>query len=663
MTNQRRKTSGGQALVMVTLSLIAMAGLMGLAVDLGWSYFVQKEAQAAADGAALAAAEEVFVSLDALGIAPSAVTCATIANSCQPTPLACGSVSSTPLKNGCLYAKTNGFDYTSGSSRQNVTIQANDHSTLPPTAPGVIDVKYWVTVRTVQTIPQLFSAVLGNTLGTVSAIGTAGIVGSIQPGSFYGMNHKGDCLTGTAGPNCGVDVQVGGGGGGLTCVGAPGGTANLCAPAGIILGSSCNGTAIASQCSGGDGAYAGTVKGNGSVYGSSMVAMDTGDVGVNGSGSFSPAHPTSVASNSDLFKDPTFDRPQPPLQAPSSPLVSCGYLDGQIPSSVTQLGPFQYYSYHSVDSSGKPIPSGTPIILPNNVSFSSSITSCQGNGAVQSPTGASPNSALPAYIFWGGMITGNTANFGPGQYVMAGTNLNTDGATVFNATGSTIQGDSTMGTMFIFTDGSYPGLQATDTSAGQVTNLPNYTSLPTMYQGSITFKGADITLTGLVNSTNGSGLPTGMDQFAGVAWWQDRRNSTVEYNKDYVKDYRSEAATRACTACDGNKGVVINCADCSAGPQTAAEVTENHVTPSSPGVVLKDGNAKLNIKGVWYQPRGAWLQLEAGTAGIAGTNAAPQVPLQVITGALLCDNGCGSTGLLLAGPTNPLIRYKVSLIQ
>jgi hypothetical protein len=31
-----RKAQGGQALAMVTISLIAMCGVMGLAVDLGW---------------------------------------------------------------------------------------------------------------------------------------------------------------------------------------------------------------------------------------------------------------------------------------------------------------------------------------------------------------------------------------------------------------------------------------------------------------------------------------------------------------------------------------------------------------------------------------------------------------------------------------------------
>ncbi len=63
MESKRHKNSGGQALVMVTLALMAMAGLMGLAVDLGWSYFVQKEAQAAADGAALAAVQEAILAI------------------------------------------------------------------------------------------------------------------------------------------------------------------------------------------------------------------------------------------------------------------------------------------------------------------------------------------------------------------------------------------------------------------------------------------------------------------------------------------------------------------------------------------------------------------------------------------------------------------------
>ncbi len=34
----------GAVLVMVTLVLLAMCGMLGLVVDLGWSYFVKKSA-------------------------------------------------------------------------------------------------------------------------------------------------------------------------------------------------------------------------------------------------------------------------------------------------------------------------------------------------------------------------------------------------------------------------------------------------------------------------------------------------------------------------------------------------------------------------------------------------------------------------------------------
>src|ERR1043166_7404739 len=53
----------GQALVMVTFALFAMCGLMGLAIDLGWSFYVHKMARAAADSAAMAAVNKALVSV------------------------------------------------------------------------------------------------------------------------------------------------------------------------------------------------------------------------------------------------------------------------------------------------------------------------------------------------------------------------------------------------------------------------------------------------------------------------------------------------------------------------------------------------------------------------------------------------------------------------
>ena len=659
MTSNRHKTSGGQALVMVTLSLIAMAGLMGLAVDLGWSYFVQKEAQAAADGAALAAAQEAVAKARLANVTVTTLTCSNVSNVlCQSTVTPCGQIdTSSNLNNGCLYAKTNGFDYTNASSRQNVTIQA-DITSPPPTAPGVNNIKYWVTVRTVQTVPQLFSAVLGNTLGTVSAVATAGIVGSIQPGSFFGMNRAGDCITDpgslavTNNQACGIDIISGTGAGGMNCPGAPGGKADVCAPAGIIMASSCHAVVGITQgkCS---QAYAGISNGVG-IYGSSITVMqDATGVGALSGNNWTPSTPTA-SSNASTFQDPTMQAgKQPPLQTTSSsPIGSCGYPGGVITGNPT-LGPYQYYSYTVV--SGQKVPDGKPIQLSGNPTFSSSETGqCPGGGFFNG--GASQTNPFRSTIFWGGLVTGDQVTFGAGQYVMAGTSSNADYATVFNANngnkGSTITGDQNTGTMFVFTDGSYPGL------ANQMTGIPNSGSMPPLYQGSLAFKNADISLYGLVGSSNGSStLPPGMDAYSGVAWWQDRRNSVVGYNQ--------EAGSPGCsgTDCTHDDGSVIYCNndDCPLSTTTklANMLAANHVTRTSPGVTMDPGNGNIAVHGVYYQPRGAWMEFVHGTTGF---QCGPgNCPLQVVTGALIEDTG--DTGLLLNGPTNPLVRYKVALIQ
>src|SRR5579871_5282312 len=101
----RRKNSGGQAIVLVTLGLLAMCGMMGLAVDMGWSFFVHKQAQTAADAAALGAVEEAFVKISGGGTAISEFTCAAgaaISVKCTAQE-SCSKVvgTGTNLENGC----------------------------------------------------------------------------------------------------------------------------------------------------------------------------------------------------------------------------------------------------------------------------------------------------------------------------------------------------------------------------------------------------------------------------------------------------------------------------------------------------------------------------------------------------------------------------------
>src|SRR5712691_8565369 len=146
----------GQALPMVTLSLLAMCGMMGLAVDLGWSLLVKRSAQTAADAAAQAAVQQV---LDNVGQSGAIL--------CSNTQIACQAVApcnaSANLTTGCLYSQQHEFSPGGHNGRQNVTIAA-DVTSPAPTAPGV-QVEYWVTVRATESIPQLFSAVMGNMMG------------------------------------------------------------------------------------------------------------------------------------------------------------------------------------------------------------------------------------------------------------------------------------------------------------------------------------------------------------------------------------------------------------------------------------------------------------------------------------------------------------------
>src|SRR5688572_2021123 len=112
----------GSVLIMVTVALVAMFGIMGLAVDLGWAYFVKKSAQNAADAAALAAVTA------AVAAGPVAtMTCGGGTVTCAATPIPCPATGN--LQIGCLYAAQNGFS--PATAQQNVLIQASDAATAP----------------------------------------------------------------------------------------------------------------------------------------------------------------------------------------------------------------------------------------------------------------------------------------------------------------------------------------------------------------------------------------------------------------------------------------------------------------------------------------------------------------------------------------------------
>src|SRR6059058_4360085 len=54
-TFRRNESQQGQAILLITVALIPLMGLAGLAVDVGYMQYTQRSAQAAADAAVLAA--------------------------------------------------------------------------------------------------------------------------------------------------------------------------------------------------------------------------------------------------------------------------------------------------------------------------------------------------------------------------------------------------------------------------------------------------------------------------------------------------------------------------------------------------------------------------------------------------------------------------------
>src|SRR5262245_52577028 len=174
MRFDRTRRQRGQILVLTTLSLIALFGILALAVDIGWSYYLRKWAQRAADAASMAAAIQILAN-----VGNNTVTCGSNVT-CQNSTV-CPSNITTPTTNemevACLYAQQNGFIAGGNNGKQNVTV-ASGTTMPPPTAPGVNGLYYWVTVRVTQSSPIWFGNVVAD---ATSARGVGNVQSAVTP--------------------------------------------------------------------------------------------------------------------------------------------------------------------------------------------------------------------------------------------------------------------------------------------------------------------------------------------------------------------------------------------------------------------------------------------------------------------------------------------------
>jgi hypothetical protein len=604
-----------------------MCGVVGLAVDLGWSYFARRNAQRAADAGALAAVQEFARSA---GLKSVYTSCP--AGSCVSDYACTSGIASVTanVDSGCIYMRgatispNNWYGFVDGSNggrAQGARLDSGlgNVTVFNAANPAGVQIKagYWVTARVWEDIPQLFSAVLGHPTGRVAARATGAVVEVPYTAALWGNDRRFDKPSDPgAGPTAkigqGQDLVLGGNG----TVTVPGGsTVNL-----------------ASNAFQYDGA---TYSGQSGKTVTASTYYQTGGATQN----FSNAQ---ARPDGSMFTDPMRGRPSPPAP-PAGSLTPCPIDVSQGIPKNANLGPGIYYP---VDSSGNLVAATIP--FNGNANF-------YAGGSCLNGTPTAGNAGFGDYVFMGGLnLAKNTYQFEPGRYVLAGApNTSTgDASAVLSFTQNPNVVDFTplnqttnanAGELFILTDYKYvysnnlPGLPASVTSSPELQKFKQgYTDL----QGG----SGDISLHGL-NPNNATVQAKGLDNYGQILLWQDRRNSTVEYS--------SEDPANPNPTNDGH----ISCGDfnndfaCD-NTDWQQDGVDKSSQPMSP-VMRMQGSPKFKLYGVLYQPRGG-LYFSNGGGSVQGY-------FQVITGAALLWGN--SSFLSLGSPQYPLTRLVPTLVQ
>jgi hypothetical protein len=587
MTNQKSHGERGQALLVSAVLMIAVLGMLGMVLDIGWAYFVSKKAQTAADAAALGAAAHALI-LNGPAATPD---CGTLA--CQ-SALSCPAVGD--LLTACEYAQANGFVPNGEGSTQTVQVAAGTDTN----APGVpnVPVEYWVQVTTRNSLPQWFSGFISNSGLTATARATAGLRRTTLNASIYLLNRASDCFVSALniGAVCGEDFLALG-------------VNSLNAGGGIYMSSS-NNTGLALP-----DVAAGSITGTVQVQAPFTYLMGSGAIqNLLGSTQWT-ATPMNGFPDGDYFTDPFAGLSQPPAPTglPNHP-VAGGVIAGPV-----VLPPGNYYSTLALLGT----PTGLPIVVTGNVTFS--------DGQ------ATPCGGFCNYVFYGGLVTGalSTVTFSPGRYVFAGApavggvpragfsiGANAVVQDLTPLVSGKVTANTDAGEIFIFTDKNYSGLAIPSAFTG------SGLSFPEVQAGLIAGVNASITLHGL-NKDNAN-LPTELKPYAPVLIWQDRANTTLQYQANGFLDRSCGGVCSHILSVPGSQQMIV----------TAGQIS---------------GNPATNLYGTIYGPRGTWLTIVGILPGdtVAG-------PLQIISGALQMT----INATLDVDPVpNPPSRLLASLIQ
>jgi hypothetical protein len=644
LTRSRQK---GQAIVMVTLALIAMCGMLGLAVDLGWSFFIRRSGQSFADAGALAAAVEAF----RLGGASATVYCGVNNIVCNtPNTYPCPGSIGTPavnLDNGCLYARgdvVTGGGYTgflngSNSGRTQTANIESGSGQLTLSDGSQINTFYWARSRVSENIPQLFSAVMGNRTALVAARSTAAIVGLPLDASIVLLNRENEWSPVGQGGGLvqGKNLFVSGSGG-------------VTVPGGIRLAA--------------NKALSGEIGSNGSVTASYTWTMAT-----QGTTNWTPT--TQRPDSGSRFQDPFGGlgvgggSAQPPLTTqvqPDCPVPTSGgvaTIQGSSDANAPLLlAPGNYYG---TDNSGNP--TWAPVQIKGYVRFTgaasataSPVFTYAGKTTAACKVGVAGNgSNFGNYFIYGGLQSsgGPTVTVEPGRYVLAGVHYSGGGGQAQDV----LQVTSNMslldvnpnpdppsspstngGELFVLTRPDYPGVNV------QVQNIPklaNANPTQNLDFGSTNIQAGTQTLAlQLHGLTPGLGTTDPLKPFEQVLFWQDQRNSNVAYNNDGTINV---SAQFGCNPSAGALAVSIN------NPCT------NTLSHADSPLFNYQGGANTTVSGVFYQPRGAWMKLQGG-----GNSTASSMRTLIVSGSLQV---AGSSTINFGPLATPPIERVVALVD